>query len=256
MKKMDAGRGIDVRIVREASHAIRPVNSLLRFLFMTSSWDSDIDFVVSGTPRLAKVAVLAAMAYGLAAGANKALLEAETSGVDGLAVDTWQQAVLGYRHNCLMMTTIDINALFDGAPDAVSFQAVYSRMKNTAMRGAMIEKLFPTDSLSRILDWPAPIRSLDAFFSTYQAIDWALLGRLKHFRNLGVAHLLEKQYFKSITYDELGTLVELALSLARNLQGCCGWSIPIREDEVEEAKIRGYTTLSFPRSAQDRACQS
>jgi len=204
---------------------------------MNEGLRADVDFITEAAPRLATIATLAAMSFGLADGANEALKG--TNGDERYAFG-WHQAVLGFQDGTLMMAVIRVCISLDSDGKTVSFQGVYKRLLRPEVQRALIEKVYGEHEDFQSLFGPAPAQMVEQFLSIYRGIDWDVYARLLHFRNFGVAHLLDRKNWKSITYDEMRALVALVGRLADTLTELCRSSVPPVEPLVKE-----WTELSL-----------
>lgn len=207
---------------------------------------ADVDFILNATPRLAKLAAMTSVSFGLGEGANRALKALPRQ--RRVKSDDWEQAVLGYRDGTLMMAVIRVALLLDSDDRAVSFQTVYHRLKAKDVQAALIERVHGTVYLS--LD-ETPSANLQRFLAHYASIDWKIHGRLTHFRNLGVAHLSETPLSKSITYDEMKLLVSLITKLADELVALCRTTFVLIDPMTAEWSDRGYSIMRSKSSAKN-----
>ena len=184
--------------------------------------DPDVGFILSNAERLVKVATVCVISFGLADGLN----EATTASPD--ESDDWKQAVAGFRGDNLMMAALRTALLLDRAETKVSFQAVYRRLKEPTVREGLLQVLaerYGDDDLFP----PARDSRIDEFFYAYSELDWKVHGRLMHFRNLGIAHLTPVNMSKSVTFEELRTLIGIIGRLALILQRLCQTQTAFRD---------------------------
>jgi hypothetical protein len=207
---------------------------------MTDQLSADVDYIVGAAPRLATIASLAAMSFGLADGANEALKRASD---DDDYADHWREAALGFQDGTLMMAVIRVCILLDSDSKTISFQAVYRRMVRPEVQRALIDRVYGDHEGFQALFGAAPAEMVEAFLSIYRSIDWDVHARLIHFRNFGVAHLLERKNWKSITYDEMRALVLLVARLGDKLTELCRSSTPPIEPLVENWREFGSRAL-------------
>jgi hypothetical protein len=71
-------------------------------------------------------------------------------------------------------------------------------------------------------------------------------GRLVHLRNLGIAHLTPEEMTKSVTFDELRTMVEVIVRLTSNLQHLCQTQTAFRADAMNEYRELARKTMTPP----------
>jgi hypothetical protein len=81
---------------------------------------------------------------------------------------------------------------------------------------------------------PSRDELIAAFLEAYSEIDWKVHGRLKHFRNLGIAHLTVEKMSKSITFDELREFVSIISRLTVIIQELCHTPTSFRESMLED----------------------
>jgi hypothetical protein len=184
--------------------------------------------VLQAAPRLIKVTAATAISFGLWEGAHRVLLHAPTAGQDA------HEIANGYCGVCALMTVVRLALLLDDSPKVVSFQSVYKRLQRTEVVNVLTRRLCAESPLPACTH--RDIRhSVSRFLDTYKAIDWHdLHGRLKHFRNRGVAHLDLKKIEKRITGDELRSLVYSVTILGECLEPFASDVVPVRQDEIED----------------------
>jgi hypothetical protein len=68
----------------------------------------------------------------------------------------------------------------------------------------------------------------------YSKIDWGTHGRLTHLRNRGIAHLTPEEMEKSVTIEELRSLVAIISRLATTLRDLCQSQFAFHADMLEE----------------------
>ncbi len=82
------------------------------------------------------------------------------------------------------------------------------------------------------------------FLSHYASIDWSIHGRLTHFRNFGVAHLLTEPLRKSIQYDdELKLMANIVSTLGDELVALCRTTFVSIEPMLDDWSDRGFALL-------------
>lgn len=210
---------------------------------------ADVDFILKGAPRLAKLAAMAGVSFGLGEGANRALKLSPRK--PDMRSDDWEQAVLGYRDGTLMMAVIRVALLLDADDRVVSFQTIYHRLKNKDVQNVLIERVHGTDFADHLPLDETPATILQRFLTHYASIDWKIHGRLTHFRNFGVAHLLETPLSEFITHDELKELVSVITKLADELVALCRTTFVLIEPMTSEWSDRGYSIMSSKRPARN-----
>ena len=70
-----------------------------------------------------------------------------------------------------------------------------------------------------------------------------------HLRNRGIAHLAPEDMTKSITLDELRTMVEIVSRLTTNLQHLCQTQTAFRPDMLNEYRELARKTMIPPTAA-------
>jgi hypothetical protein len=184
--------------------------------------------VLQAAPRLIKVTAATAISFGLWEGAYRVLVPAPT------AVQDAHEIATGYCGVCALMTVARLALLLDANPKVISFQSVYrclqrTKVVNALMRRLCVESLLPDRTQTNIR------HSVSRFLETYRTIDWDdLHGRLKHFRNRGVAHLDPREMESRITSDELRSLVHSVTILGECLEPFAPNVVPVRQDEIED----------------------
>jgi hypothetical protein len=184
--------------------------------------------VLQAAPRLIKVTSATAISFGLWDGAYRVLVPEPTPAQGA------HEIANGYCGVCALMTVVRLALLLDASPKVIGFQSVYRRLQRTEvikvlMRRVCVESLLPDRTQANIR------HSVSRFFDTYRAIDWDdLHGRLKRFRNRGVAHLDPREIESRITSDELRSLVHSVTILAECLEPFAENVVPVRPDEIED----------------------
>lgn len=188
------------------------------------------DHVIAAAPRLAKIAAATAISFGLWDGANRALFDQENTS------DDVRQCAAGYRSDSILMTVVRLALLFDRCP--TSFQSVYRCLNRPEVVAILIRRKRSESLLAEAMGDQIEERIQDCvarYLSTYLAIDWdGLHGRLKDFRNRGVAHLTPDGIGKRVTYEEIQRLVHVAVSLRECLMPFVPDAAAFHDDEVEE----------------------
>jgi hypothetical protein len=174
----------------------------------------DVEFVLTHAERLVKVTARCAISFGLASGLAEAAKHSSHAPDDG-----WSQAVYGFHGDTILMAALRLHLLLDRDGSKVSFQAVHHRLKQRAVQKGLLQALARRYG-SKILP-PSRADLIREFCVTYDRIDWEVHGRLQHFRNRGIAHLTPERLARSVTIAEIGSLLEIASSLAMTLQHLC-----------------------------------
>jgi hypothetical protein len=181
---------------------------------------------------------------GLTDGANRALKHAtQNDPAPRERDDDWQQAVIGYRDGTQMITVVRVALLLDSDPQCVSFQTVYHRLKRQEVQEALIQRVFGESESIEALLGTGPRSIIANFLSHYASIDWSIHGRLTHFRNFGVAHLLTEPLRKSINYDELKLMANIISKLGDELVALCRTSFVSIEGMLSDWSDRGFLLL-------------
>lgn len=197
---------------------------------MTNSPDPRADFVLANAPRLIVVATRCVWSFGAAEGLNDVL----TAPPDPHG--EWRQPVSVLHRDALLMAALRVSILLDADPNAVSFQTVYHALKEPAVQATFLQAL----DAKRGPDVFTPSRAdlIGTYLKTYREIDWNVHGRLVHFRNLGIAHLTLDKLTKSITLEELRTMVQVVTRLASSIQILLQTDTAFHDDMVEECSER------------------
>jgi hypothetical protein len=189
--------------------------------------DPDVEFILGHAERLINVAAVCVISFGLADGVNESVIASPDESHD------WKQAAAGFRGDNQMMAALRTALLLDRDEANVSFQTVYHRLKEPAVRSALLQVLADRHGDDDLFP-PARTDLVDEFLRAYSEIDWQVHGRLTHFRNLGIAHLTPAKMSKSITFGELRTLVRIIGRLAATLQTLCQVQTAFRTDMLNE----------------------
>jgi hypothetical protein len=146
--------------------------------------------------------------------------------------DDWHQAVAGFHRDTLLMAALRLAILLDADDRVVSFQAVYHRLKKTCVREGLLQALEVHHGSDDIP--PSRTEQIEGFQQTYKTIAWNAHGRLTHLRNRGIAHLTREKMLKSVTLDEIRTLVGIISELATTLRNLCQSQIAFHADLLDE----------------------
>ncbi|MFH0302835.1 hypothetical protein AAFX91_37875 [Bradyrhizobium sp. 31Argb] len=193
-----------------------------------SQIDPDVDFIFRNAERLINVTAGCVISFGLAAGlADAADANPHDPGHD------WSQALYGFHGDTILMAALRVSLLLDRDEKVVSFQAVHRRLKLYRVRKGLLRAVASRRGPD-IFGPPSRADLIREFFRTYAEIDWQVHGRLTHFRNRGIAHLTPQLLAKSITVDELQTLVALIGRLATTLQHLCQTKTAFRDNMLVE----------------------
>jgi hypothetical protein len=129
------------------------------------------------------------------------------------------------------MAVIRAYSLLDKDHTKVSFQAVYRGLEVEEVQAdllRLLEERFGDDVFEN--------RSglIEEFLRTYREINWDVHARLMHLRNLGVVHLTPAKVWKSLTFDELNTLIGILSRLAVTLPQLCQAQTAFHADALDE----------------------
>jgi len=144
-----------------------------------------------------------------------------------------------------MMAVIRVALLLDNTPKKVSYQTVYHKLKREDVQAALIARVFRDDISIEEMFGRGPKQLIADYLELYSRIDWLVHARLKHFRNLGVAHLSQEPLTKSITYDELRNMATLVAKLGDALVALCRADFASIESMLEDWSARGFSSLKF-----------
>src|SRR5258708_7592381 len=126
---------------------------------------------------------------------------------------------------------------------SLSEPALPFRCHATTAKPARIRFRTPRHALLRSRHSPALEDQVEAnirasvrkFLETYKTINWHdLHGRLQHFRNHGLAHLLPQRIKKRVSYAEIASLVRSVTVLGECLVSFDPGGVPLRVDEIKD----------------------
>lgn len=137
---------------------------------------------------------MAAQAYGLYAGANKAIRDAQDRSSDAATMADQ------IRQQLASMTIIRCFAVLDRSAH-LSFQTVYRGLKDMP---AVERASLPSHALKR-------------FTAAYGTLKFGILGAMQSFRNNAIAHVSWEETQRFITYGDLKELVEICCELSHAL---------------------------------------
>jgi hypothetical protein len=189
--------------------------------------DPDVEFILDNADRLITVTVRCVISFGLADGLNDRLLATPDE-----RRDDWHQAVVGFHRDTLLMAALRAAVLLDADDHVVSFQAVYHRLKRPSVEACLLQALEERHGSDDIP--PSRAELIEEFRQTYNKIDWKAHGRLTHLRNRGIAHLTPEKMLKSVTLDELRTLVAIISHLATTLRDLSQSQFAFHVDMLDE----------------------
>jgi len=194
---------------------------------MQNPANEDVEFILGHAGRLVNVATMCVISFGLADGLNEALKASPDE------TDDWQQAAAGFQDGTLMMAALRAALLLDGNETKVSFQTIYSRLKSDVVQAALKQSLAEKHGLDEFFP-PSRDELIASFLEAYLEINWEVYARLKHFRNLGIAHLTIEKMSKSVTFDELRKFVSIISRLTKAVQQLCHTPTTFREWMLED----------------------
>jgi hypothetical protein len=190
------------------------------------------DYVEKAAPRLVKVTAITAISFALYDGANRALLNPENSR------DDIREVVSGYREVAISMTAVRLMLLLDADPNVVSLQTVYRRLNRPDVVDTLVRRARDRSPWAEVLEDQCEGRAraaVEKFLETYKAVDWHdLHGRLQHFRNRGLAHLLSQPIKKRVSYAEIRELVHSVTVMGECLVSFDPEGVPLRVDEIAD----------------------
>jgi hypothetical protein len=157
--------------------------------------------------KLAELTRQAAQALGAYEGGNTAVRESNSL---KLPVET---IIMLYATESALMAALRLYALFDSDERMVSYQGINRSLKRVDVREEVLRR-----SRSNGLA-PDEARALiSSFEQTYHSLDWQAHGQLMRLRNIGLAHLTERELQSSISYAALRALGHSACLLCRDLE--------------------------------------
>lgn len=195
--------------------------------------DPGAEFILAHAHRLVTVATRCVFSFGAADGLNDLLLTSDDPHGD------WRQPVSVLHRDGLMMAALRVSILLDR--DDLSFQAVHRLLKDPGVVAALLLAL--EDRHGPDVYEPSLTETIEEFRKIYSEIDWKIHGRLVHLRNLGIAHLTPEDMTKSVTIDELRTMVEIVSRLAAILQRLCQTQTAFRTDILDEYRRMTRSTM-------------
>jgi hypothetical protein len=194
--------------------------------------DDAVAYVLRATPRLVTATNLTVISFSFLEGARKAFISAPD-----VTEDT-REVADEYCIACEHMTAVRLHLLLDKDEKAVSFQTVYHRLKLPEVAEALAQLMGDDPFQPQHIEDDVR-HSIKQFLCVYRAIDWDdLHGRLTHFRNLGIVHLSKTRPTKTITQDELRTLVGEVKALSESLAVFQSKERFIQEDEITDRSDR------------------
>jgi len=131
----------------------------------------------------------------------------------------------------------------------LSFQSVHRLQKDSSVLAALLQALEDRRGPDVLLP-PSRTDLIEEFRQIYGEIDWKVHGRLVHLRNLGIAHLTPEEMTKSVTFNELRTLVQIISRLTSNLQHLCQTQTAFRPDMLNEYRNLARKAMTTPARRQ------
>ncbi|MCK1348635.1 hypothetical protein IVB16_38885 (plasmid) [Bradyrhizobium sp. 183] len=199
---------------------------------------TEADFVLEHAEPLLTVATRCAWSFGAADGLDQ-VLERHV-----VPRGAWRHPIAILQRDAMLMAVTRVVILLDRSKGAVSFQTLYHQLKEPEVQAGVLAAV--EERRGPELLEPERANRIAEFLAAYRTIDWGMHGRLKHFRNLDIAHLREQARSKSITMQELRTLVGVVTSLAVSLQALLQTGVPFHSHLAEEARneVEGVVSTS------------
>jgi hypothetical protein len=205
--------------------------------------NTDAEFILKNAERLITVATRCVLSFGSCDGLNALLL----STPDDPKSD-WRGPLWVLQRDALLMAVLRVSILLDRDDRMLSFQSVHRLLKNPSVVAALLQALEDRHGPDFVLP-PSRTVLIEEFRRIYGEIDWKVHGRLVHLRNRGIAHLAPEDMTKSITLDELRTMVEIVSRLTTNLQHLCQTQTAFRPDMLNEYRELARKTMIPPTAA-------
>lgn len=197
------------------------------------------DFILLNASRVITVAIRCMWSFGAADGLNEILGTADDP--DGV----WRQPVSVLQRDAALIAALRAVVLLENEANAVSFQAIYHGLNEPTVRGALLQELETRHGPD--ICPPSRQELIEDFLRTYLAIDWNVYGRLKHLRNLGIAHLKLDPQEKSITFPELRIIVGIVGRLASTLQQLLRIEMAAHDEMAEECRDQVKSVIKVTR---------
>lgn len=122
-----------------------------------------------------------------------------------------------YRMEAAMLAIIFLYSLFDRNKGKVSFQHVKALLARADVQEELVRRYSASGPGRRSALKDEARRFIAAFVERYAEFDVLAYGRLKHFRNLALAHLTEDAVSEYARSGELEALTRLACALQKQL---------------------------------------
>ncbi|MBT1512741.1 hypothetical protein KIP88_19765 [Bradyrhizobium sp. SRL28] len=157
----------------------------------------------------------------------------------------WRKLVWVLHSDARLVAALGVSILLDRDDCKLSFQSVHRLLKDPSVVAALLQALEDRVGPDVLLP-PSRTDLIDEFRQIYGEIDWKVHGRLVHLRNLDIAHLTPEEKTKSVTFDELRTMVEVIVRLTSNLQHLCQTQTAFRADAMNEYRELARKTMTPP----------
>jgi hypothetical protein len=196
----------------------------------------DAEFILINAERLITVAIRCVFSFGSADGLNDLLLTRDDQKGD------WRKPLWVLHRDALLMAALRLSILLDRDDRVLSFQSVHRLLQDPGVVTALLQTLEDRHG-SDVLP-PSRTELIKEFRQIYGEIDWKMHGRLVNLRNQGIAHLTPEEMTRSVTLDELRTMVELMSRLTANLQHLCQTQTAFRLDILNEYRELARNTMT------------
>jgi hypothetical protein len=187
----------------------------------------DVDFILKNADRLITVTFRCVVSFGLSDGLSERLLATPAD-----SRDDCHQAVVGFHRDTLLMAALRLAILLDKNNRVVSFQKAYDRLEKPSVREGLLQAL--EERHGPDVYSPSRTEQIEEFLQTYNQIDCNAHDRLRNLRNRGIAHLTPEEMLKSVTLDEIRTMVGIISQLATTLRNLCQSQIAFRADILDK----------------------
>lgn len=187
--------------------------------------------VLKMTPKLNEWASMAAHAYGIYAGINRAI--GETKDKSAPVVSHADH----YRQMAALLCVVRVFATVDRQAK-ISLQSVHRYLKKpeSVMEVARAYAASPPEEKPNLVQSQ---KFIDQFNADYAHIDWKALGNLQSFRNTAIAHIGWDEVKRFVTFGQLESLLEIVSKLAGQLtlmtSGLNNWPYEHRESACDNA---------------------
>jgi len=151
------------------------------------------------------------------------------------------------------MAVLRVALLLDGKPDVLpdceqddrATTVLSFALKEPAVQAALLQYLEGKHGADHFS--PSRTDLLEKYSLIYSEIDWSVYSRLRHLRNLGIAHLTLSEVTRSVTMAELRAMVGIIIRLALTLQHLLQTNSSLHETDPEECReqIKAVIKPSF-----------